>query len=88
LIKFEEVYGRSYRGALSQFEAAEVQGMSERTFRRYRDRFDAEGAEGLHDRCLGRASARQFRYLISPGTAAILCSLFVHDDFFGKINYI
>jgi hypothetical protein len=33
--------------------------MSERTFRRYRDRFEAEGAEGLYDRRLGRASARR-----------------------------
>ncbi len=58
LMKFEDVYGRSYRGELSQSEAAEVLGMSERTFRRYRDRFEADGAEGLYDRRLGRASAR------------------------------
>jgi transposase len=58
-MKFEEVYGRSYRGELSQLEAAEILGMSERTFRRYRDRFEAEGAAGLYDRRLGRASARR-----------------------------
>ena len=46
LMKFEEVYGRTYRGELSQLEAAEILGMSERTFRRWRDRFQAEGAEG------------------------------------------
>ena len=38
LMKFEEVYGRTYRGELSQLEAAEILGMSERTFRRWRDR--------------------------------------------------
>ena len=59
LMKFEDVYGRTYRGELSQFEAAEILGMSERTFRRYRDRYEAEGAEGLYDRRLGRASARR-----------------------------
>ncbi len=59
LMKFEEVYGRSYRGELSQLEAAEVLGVSERTFRRWRDRYEAEGAEGLYDRRLGRASARR-----------------------------
>ena len=59
LMKFEDIYGRSYRGELSQSEAAEVLGMSERTFRRYRDRFEADGAEGLYDRRLGRASARR-----------------------------
>ena len=37
LMKFEEVYGRTHRGGLSQAEAAEVLGVSERTFRRWRD---------------------------------------------------
>ena len=59
LMKFEEVYGRSYRGELSQGEASEILGVSERTFRRWRDRYQAEGAEGLYDRRLGRASARR-----------------------------
>ena len=58
LMKFEDVYGRTYGDGLSQSEAAEILGMSERTFRRYRDRFEAEGAAGLYDRRLGRASAR------------------------------
>ena len=39
LMKFEEVYGRTHRGGLSQAEAAEVLGVSERTFRRWRDRY-------------------------------------------------
>ncbi len=59
LMKFEDVYGRAYRGELSQLEAAEILGMSERTFRRYRDRFEADGAAGLYDRRLGRVSARR-----------------------------
>ena len=59
LMKFEDVYGRAYRGELSQVEAAEILGMSERSFRRYRDRFEAEGSEGLYDRRLGRASLRR-----------------------------
>ena len=33
--------------------------MSERTFRRWRDRFEAEGAEGLYDQRLGQVSARR-----------------------------
>ena len=53
LMKFEEVYGRTHRGGLSQAEAAEVLGASERTFRRWRDRYQADGAEGLYDRRLG-----------------------------------
>ena len=59
LMKFEEVYGRTRARLLSQAEAAEMLGMSERTFRRWRDRFEAEGAEGLYDRRLGRVSARR-----------------------------
>ena len=59
LMKFEEVYGRTHRGGLSQAEAAEVLGVSERTFRRWRDRYEAEGADGLYDRRLGRVSAGQ-----------------------------
>ena len=46
LMKFEDVYGCTLRGELSQAEAAEVLGTSDRTFRRWRDRFEAEGAEG------------------------------------------
>jgi len=59
LMKFEDVYGRWYGNELSQAEAAEILGMSERTFRRYRDRFEADGAEGLYDRRLGRVSGRR-----------------------------
>ena len=59
LMKFEEVYGRTHRGGLSQAEAAEVLGVSERTFRRWRERYEAEGADGLYDRRLGRLSARR-----------------------------
>ena len=59
LMKFEEVYGRTRCGVLSQAEAAEILGVSERTFRRWRDRFEADGAEGLYDRRLGRLSARR-----------------------------
>lgn len=59
LMKFEEVYDKTFRGVLSVSEAAEILGMSERNFRRWRDRFEAEGADGLYDRRLGRVSARR-----------------------------
>ena len=42
-----EAIGRYGSGRLSCLEAAEVLGMSERHFRRLRDRYEAEGAEGL-----------------------------------------
>jgi transposase len=58
-MKFEDVYGRWQQRRLSQAEAAEILGMSERTFRRWRDRYQTEGLEGLLDRRLGKASARR-----------------------------
>jgi transposase len=59
LMKFEEVYGRVRGGALSQEEAAEILGISARTFRRWQGRFEADGADGLYDRRLGKVSARR-----------------------------
>lgn len=56
--KFRDVLSRWEAKSLSALEAAEMLGMSERTFRRYRHRFETDGLEGLHDRRLGRASAR------------------------------
>jgi len=58
-MKFEDVHGRWQQRRLSQVEAAEILGMRERTFRRWRERYDAEGRAGLLDRRLGKASARR-----------------------------
>jgi transposase len=49
---FEDVLGRAERSELSQMEAAELLGVSERTFRRWRDRQREHGAAGLLDRRL------------------------------------
>ncbi len=59
LMKFSEILDRTRSRELSQGEAASVLGVSERTFRRWRERYDAEGAEGLYDRRLGRVSSRR-----------------------------
>lgn len=56
LMKFEEILARTQSRELSQFEAASVLGVSERTFRRWRDRHEAEGVDGLYDRRLGKVS--------------------------------
>jgi transposase len=58
-MRFEEVYGRFRRGRLSCEEAADLLGVSVSTFGRSRRRYDAEGAEGLYDRRIGRASSRR-----------------------------
>jgi transposase len=56
-MRFEELYARRQRRDLTMAEAAEMLGVSERTFRRWSGRYDAEGAEGLQDRRIGRVSA-------------------------------
>jgi transposase len=55
-MKFEEIYDRFQGGRLSAMEAAEWLGVSERTFRRWRGRWEAEGSAGLLDRRLGKVS--------------------------------
>jgi len=57
--KFKDVLGRWEAKKLSALEAAELLGLSERTFRRYRQRYEEEGIEGLVDRRLGKASAKR-----------------------------
>jgi transposase len=59
VMKFEDIYGRWQQRRLSQMEAAEILGMSERSFRRWRDRYQADGLEGLLDRRLDKVSARR-----------------------------
>lgn len=48
-MRFLDVLGRTERSELSQMEAAELLGVCERTFRRWRDRHREEGESGLLD---------------------------------------
>ena len=57
-MRFEELYERRQRRDVTMAEAAEMLGVTERTCRRWSGRYDAEGAEGLQDRRIGRLSAR------------------------------
>ena len=57
--KFCDVLARFESRRLSALDAAELLGMSERGFRRYRRRYEEEGLDGLFDRRLGKASARR-----------------------------
>ena len=52
---FQNVLGHWQARRLSALEAAEMLGMSERSFRRYED----DGLDGLFDRRLDKASARR-----------------------------
>ena len=56
---FQNVLGHWQARRLSALEAAEMLGMSERSFRRYRRRHEDDGLDGLFDRRLDKASARR-----------------------------
>jgi transposase len=58
-MRFEELLERWEEGGLSHGEAAAALGVSERTFRRWRGRFEDEGPDGLVDRRRGRPSPRR-----------------------------
>ena len=58
-MRFEEAYGGWQERRLTQEEAARLLGVCERTFRRYVDRYEDEGLEGLVDKRLGQVSARR-----------------------------
>ena len=56
---FAEVYSRWTERRLTQEQAAEIFGVSDRTFRRYMARYDEEGEAGLQDKRLTQASSRR-----------------------------
>ena len=58
-MRFLEVYERCRKRRLSYAEAAETLGVSERTFRRLRGRFEADGEDGVLDRRVGKPSPRR-----------------------------
>jgi transposase len=58
-MRFESLLDRQEGGEITQAEAAELLGVKERTFRRWRDRYREEGESGLADRRLGRRSPRR-----------------------------
>jgi transposase len=58
-MRFEEAYGGWQSGRLRQEEAARLLGVCERTFRRYIDRYEDEGLEGLIDKRLNQISHRR-----------------------------
>ena len=59
MIKFLSILSRYEAAEFSQLEAAELLGVGERTFRRWRQRFEDDGEAGLLDRRLGKASGKR-----------------------------
>ena len=59
MAKFVDMLSRWQSKQLSAAEAGEILGMSERTFRRFRQRYEEEGESGLADKRVGKASAKR-----------------------------
>jgi transposase len=59
MMKFLDVLGRYEAAEFSQLEAADLLGVGERTFRRWRQRYDDDGEAGLLDRRLGKVSGKR-----------------------------
>jgi len=59
LMRFQEVYGSWQADRLTQEEAALILGVSDRTFRRYVDRYEENGLAGLADKRLTQTSHRR-----------------------------
>ena len=57
-MRFENVYSEWRESRLNQEEAARILGVCDRTFRRYIDRYDHLGMDGLSDKRLTQASFR------------------------------
>ncbi len=59
MIKFLSILSRYEAAEFSQLEAAELLGVGERTFRRWRQRYEEDGEAGLLDRRLGKISGKR-----------------------------
>ena len=59
VMRFLDILGRYDAAEFNQTEAAELLGVGERTFRRWRQRFEDDGEAGLLDRRLGKASGKR-----------------------------
>ncbi|MCZ6642648.1 MAG: helix-turn-helix domain-containing protein [Gammaproteobacteria bacterium] len=57
-MRFEEAYTGWQERRLTREDAAELLGMCERSFRRYIDRYEEAGMEGLIDKRIGEVSHR------------------------------
>ena len=79
-MRFEALLDRHERGELNQEEAAEMLGISERTFRRWRDRLRDEGPTGLRDRRIGKPSSRR------AATEEILRMLGLYEERYGEFT--
>lgn len=87
-MRFEDLLGRTERSQLSHMEAAQLLGISERSFRRWRDRHREFGAAGLADRRVAaspkRADVAEIERM--PGLYRDLYRGFMVTHFHGRVT--
>jgi transposase len=59
MMKVQEVILKAMAGGLKWWEAAEIIGVSDRTMRRWRERYQEGGYDGLYDRRKRRRSPKR-----------------------------
>jgi transposase len=72
MMKVQEVILRAMAGRLKWWDAAEILGVTDRTMRRWRQRYEEHGYDGLYDRRKGRPSPKKIGNR-SRGTLIALC---------------
>lgn len=58
-MRFEDAYEGWHSGRLTQEQAAQLLGLCDRSFRRYLNRYEEDGMEGLMDKRISEVSARK-----------------------------
>jgi transposase len=72
MMKVQEVILKAMAGSLKWWEAAEIIGVSDRTMRRWRERYQEHGYDGLYDRRKRRPSPKK----VAMGTAERVLQLY------------
>ena len=58
-MKIQEVILRAVAKRITWWQAAEIIGVSDRTMRRWKERYEEHGYDGLYDRRLGKPSPKR-----------------------------
>jgi transposase len=72
MMKVQEVILKAMAGSLKWWEAAEIIGVSDRTMRRWRERYQEVGYDGLYDRRKHRPSPKR----VPPKTVEAVLQLY------------